>query len=133
MRMVVLPNGEEREVLLDHVDGFLDSIESAPADFWSDSIVVQTENQDDGWLYVYRDADLGWLLTCLGKSDTVEHFLVRAENSLGELVRSVKAGVLDEYRRGQFVTFEVARPAMKYFFQHLERDPSSRWLRIDEV
>lgn len=133
MCTVVLPNGEERELSADQADRLLDDIESAPSDYWSDSIVVQRENQCDGWLYIYRDMDLGWLLTCLGKSDNVEHFLVHARSSLEESVRIIKSGVLDEYRRGQFVPFAIARPAIKYFFQHSERNPSLRWLRIDEV
>jgi hypothetical protein len=130
---VVLPNGEECELPAEQEDRFLDEIKSASLDYWSDSILVQRQNQSDGWLYIYRDMGLGWLLTCLGKSDTVEHFLVRVGESLGESVRIVKSGVLDEYRMGQFVPFEIARPAIKYFLQHSERDPSLRWLRIDEV
>ena len=95
---------------------------------WPDLMVIRGEGVDAGWLQLFVSEKYGWLVVCCGDNDTVEHFLVEGDSK--EDVEVKIAGLIDKYKRRQFVRYELAVKGIVEFLRSGNRLVSVNWEEI---
>ncbi|TWU00908.1 hypothetical protein [Stieleria varia] len=111
---LLLPNGTEQVVSEDVEQTVLSLIRAFGAEKnWPDAMVIQGDGEDSGWLHLFSHGDFGWLVVCCGDNDAFEYFLIEGDST--EEIEVKKAGLIDKYKRKQFVRFELAEKAIIEF------------------
>jgi hypothetical protein len=126
-RTIFLPDDSEERLSPADSERVAQMLLAKPPKFWTDAVYVHGPTNDSGWLSVLRLSTTSWIVSCCGKSDRVEHFIVNPQSSTTSVISVRTLGSLDTYPERLLVSAAAAEGAVKTFIETLERDPKAHW------
>jgi hypothetical protein len=129
---ILLTNGSERSLSTSAGRTLAHSLTTKPDAFWDDPVSV-THEPGGEWLNLLHVPELGCVISCCGRGDSVEHFLADPQSSDTRPQPVRKLGADQAYPRRLFVSATSAASALVAFVETVERDPGGCWLRVDEA
>ena len=114
------------------VDAAWERVLSLQDEAWIEDLGLGSGDDNDGWMLMFRVSGEQWVVSCCGKTDAVEHYLVtNSHEGVKGSVQVRKCGTTETIPTKLLVPSAVAKAAFLFYATGFDRDPSLNWVPLD--